>query len=547
MGEISSSPSEIVFEINNSLAEHFRNRPNDYDTVSCLILTWSDPEDEGYKAEALNFKEFMENKLNYPSVYFEIPSKRSQYEVRRKIVELQEQLIGKRSLAIIYYGGHGDRDTEKDEDRSRPRRCVWSRKNKRTGDTETVNWSDIQTSLGEFEGDVLIILDCCYAGQCVRTTTSIIPPNVEIQAACAMDCTTPSPGIWSFTTKWLEVAGEMLNEKGSITISELHNSLGNRKNRLGATPQHWPIINRKGTIRLHPLPDSQQSAQVPCAASILLVLQIMATGAPDSNFLDEVQEWLKEYAENAPRCVSLMKATELVQNIFTASAEALDKEPQSKIRSRWRDAVKRLTSDASTNWGPEELSDEMRSYMFLRDFEGNFRAFQRVVDRGQVSLPALQERMSLFYASDNPAFLLQGKDRTLWIKFPGASLQHDECSQEDQPLFYIENEQSISPLPLGERHHTEFGQFSSGERNLNETDPSKTNPGGSAPSENKIDGGGMSRECDSKAKKLADTLNATRLSSSFVQKGFGWFRKLKHSRFFFHSKSRASGYSSQPL
>ena len=61
----------------------------------------------------------------------------------------------------------------------------------------TLNWYEVQPILLGWEGDILMILDCCYAAQAGRDRQSRI---IELLAASANNKRTPPAGPYSFTT-----------------------------------------------------------------------------------------------------------------------------------------------------------------------------------------------------------------------------------------------------------------------------------------------------------------------------------------------------------
>ena len=78
---------------------------------------------------------------------------------------------GRDSLLIVYYGGHGYMNDD--------RQCVWSC----TGEAEaaTIQWSGLQSTLEHAESDVLILLDCCAAASSISGSGTGV---TELIAAC---------------------------------------------------------------------------------------------------------------------------------------------------------------------------------------------------------------------------------------------------------------------------------------------------------------------------------------------------------------------------
>ena len=89
--------------------------------------------------------------------------------------------------------------------------------------------------------DVLILLDCCYAGSAARTDIS---GTNEILAACGRESTTLGVGAGSFTAKILR---KIRSFKGKpFTVEQLYQRLLNDRKRMDITPQYAPLSGRRG-------------------------------------------------------------------------------------------------------------------------------------------------------------------------------------------------------------------------------------------------------------------------------------------------------------
>ena len=532
MEDISQSTSSTLAQVNQDWAEYFsRDRSTDYDSVGCLLFTWKEADHEGYKTEALALRDFFRTRLNYRATHYEIPSHQCQHAVRVKLLEFLGTLMStKKSLAIIFYGGHGDKDTTLDEDGRRPRRGVWARTGRRLSQDEVVNWSDIQTSLGEFTGDVFVLLDCCYAAQAGRTSQGIIPPNVELQAACAMGLTTPLPGRWSFSTKWLEVGNEMLDEKGYIVISETHHALGNRNNQLAETPQYSPLQRGKGTIRLDPLPSIQIANGKQSLGAAILELKVIARGPADDNLFEEIHEWVKTYA---PRRVLSIEATQLALDLrdFIAPSgtgsrsstviKDLDEPSRRNIQNAWSTltswvsgAAKSMSSNLSIDWASGEVTDELKVDSFLKELDSNIQAVQRLIERGLTTLPALQEQEPLLQALRDPDLQKLGVTESLRIKFLSKFIQHEDYSLQESCSRSQGSREPVGHIPLIEANHPTYGQIlveykrydsSTGDRHR--------------------------EDCERRINRLAGILRSAHPSTFHTPNCLGWFHEPKLSRF----------------
>jgi hypothetical protein len=421
-----STPNPSLYspsQLNDNLDAHFsRNRTNDYDYIACLIIYW-ERADPGYKQEALNVQSFFTSKLNYPATLYEIPlmqDKRSHLAVDKEINRFMESLEGKHSLAIIHYGGHGDEDVTQDEDLREPRMSVWAASEYKN--SPKVYWSEIQLKLAHFEGHVLLILDCCFAAQAARASDRVIPPNVELVAACAMRVKAPPPSRFSFTSKWLEEAEKKLKRDGHILISEMHDTLPVRNRGVLQTPQHWGLQGHHSTIRLDPLSESAPHLHPSDESAGSLSLHILTRSPLDNSLLDDILDWLKIHAPREIASVRVSDMTTLASHLRSfvledgackasvAALHSLTQESQNEVRGTWdmfkinlASAATSLTAGFSVDWGSEGVADEIMVEEFLKNLERNVEALQRVVQRGVLSLPQLNTQDFLVSAIEDAA------------------------------------------------------------------------------------------------------------------------------------------------
>jgi hypothetical protein len=87
--------------------------------------------------------------------------------------------------------------------------------------------------------DVLIILDCCYAGTAGRDK---VTGTKELLAACGMEVEAEGLTPYSFTRNLID----KLRSFGTrpFTVSELYERLVKAKRRLQNTPQYVPLTGR---------------------------------------------------------------------------------------------------------------------------------------------------------------------------------------------------------------------------------------------------------------------------------------------------------------
>jgi hypothetical protein len=138
-----------------------------------------------------------------------------------------------------------------------------------------VRWYEIQQSLNNVKFDVLLLLDCCYAGQAGRGADYLPPGPVELLAA-AGDTVTPGPGDGSFTAMMIEVMKQHLKKEKQIKISKLHAELVHRKSDLYTLPFH--VYLREGLLERSILlecldePTEQEANSVPWKTAVDLTI-----------------------------------------------------------------------------------------------------------------------------------------------------------------------------------------------------------------------------------------------------------------------------------
>jgi hypothetical protein len=115
---------KIKRKLNESLEGAF-SRKNDYDCAKVLAIHWKDSDvNSNFEAEALKITTFFDTQLAYQTEMFPIPSLNSFTELKEKLDVFLLPQTSPRSLYIIHYGGHGDRDFSDCDNRRR--RGVWA-------------------------------------------------------------------------------------------------------------------------------------------------------------------------------------------------------------------------------------------------------------------------------------------------------------------------------------------------------------------------------------------------------------------------------------
>ena len=227
-----------------------------YSSAGLLTFHWEKTDENlrGVRQEAEEVRKFFSNPLHYDVKNFEIPLEGSHMAVLKTATDFISKYDSPNKLVIIYYGGHGDPNSDKAQ--GQERRSVWAAFNQ---GGPTVEWYSIQDAL-KTQADILVILDCCYAAQSGRGREAT--QQVELLAACGVGEIAPEPGENSFTSILLRELRNHLDSHGSVTISQVHKAIMSRMSGYGhsQTPVHVELARgvNKG-ILLAPLPPPKSS------------------------------------------------------------------------------------------------------------------------------------------------------------------------------------------------------------------------------------------------------------------------------------------------
>ena len=186
----------------------------------------------------------------------------------------------------------------------------------------TLNWYEVQPVVFAAEGDVLLVLDCCYAAQAARGRES---RTIELLAASGVKQRTPQPGDYSFTAVLMRVMKRMLQEAGHIVVIKLYERLFQETapdEELVEQPFHFFIAEGGGSIDLKPRakPNALDRTQY-ALPSALLSLTVSLSQKPDRATMRRLGVWLKTAV---PRTISsvdverILLRTETIQEFLLA-------------------------------------------------------------------------------------------------------------------------------------------------------------------------------------------------------------------------------------
>ncbi|KAK8880190.1 Protein kinase-like (PK-like) [Apiospora arundinis] len=410
---------QSTIAVNQKLRDHFhRNRENDYDAVRVLLIYWEGAESQDFKTEATELGLLFEQRFCYPVQHYEIPRTHNCHlALDQEINSFLLSLKSPRTLGIIHYGGHGDPD---DVDDPRERLSVWASKRERNSPDEAIiKWSMIQPKLEYTTGEVLLILDCCFAAQAMRGPRRIVPPNVELIAACGKNCTTPLPlGPQSFTGVLITEIVTFLDEGSPIIIKELYHRLAGRAANLSPSPVHAPLAKNK-SIRLDPLPPHvEQDYQPRNRGAISLHLLVDSPVSPE--LLDDFVAWL---TTDPPRTITAAEVAEIKALASRAEelkylalpndnsqrgsvAIAIERNPMARdqVISAWTSFLSTLGSlvrllgpgtQPQSQSENDAHSEDTKGQIFLREFKRSLNNLQVILERNILTLTELFEEEGL--------------------------------------------------------------------------------------------------------------------------------------------------------
>ncbi|KAE9985530.1 hypothetical protein EG327_004645, partial [Venturia inaequalis] len=200
---IISDPSKLRKQILRAEIDPLAHQ-NMYDRVAWFDICWKDS-DLNCESELLEFAKWRENCLFHEVVTFRIPANFTPEWVKVE-TELFLRKYGLdstgRTLAIINYGGHGGLCSD-------GLKLVSHKSGK-----QSLDWSVIENLVTQATSDILIILDCCNAGNFIKSTLGKTrkasssargAQRIEVLGACHARQTTWAAGPGTFTYRLAKV------------------------------------------------------------------------------------------------------------------------------------------------------------------------------------------------------------------------------------------------------------------------------------------------------------------------------------------------------
>ncbi|KAH8748552.1 hypothetical protein F5882DRAFT_234875, partial [Hyaloscypha sp. PMI_1271] len=196
--------------LNDASHTAFPNRGRSrYETVNACLIRWE--EDELLVEPELKRLSYTFQDYGFMTKEWHIPTRNSHLDLMMKTGEFIRNADNDKNLFIVYYGGHGRINKE--------RQAEWFCKRDPT--SARVDWSAIQTLFAAAQSDVLILLDACAAAS---ATARSLNGSMEAIVACGFESKAPPPGEHSFTNALIDVLDDWVNRR-SFSASCLHSEI----------------------------------------------------------------------------------------------------------------------------------------------------------------------------------------------------------------------------------------------------------------------------------------------------------------------------------
>ncbi|KAI9868156.1 MAG: hypothetical protein M1813_006901 [Trichoglossum hirsutum] len=255
-------------------------RPGQYSCVNVLFVTW-EGDDMNCLQEVEPLKQVFEGQFRFRTGSYQIPSERPIQSLNQELTALVNEMPPG-SLTIFYYGGHGYRGEETKKLKFAAKATPFAK-----GDS-TIFYQDILDTLKHLDGDLLVILDTCYAGK--ATYHHKLRGRIELLAATAHDRMAAGPlRKGSFTPALVEKLGLLLKEDPhGFLVSDLFAAL-DYDDDLKIKPRWYPQSDRDyGRIFLCPQRERRDGST---EATLHLCLSIAEP--PDARVLNDIANGLR--------------------------------------------------------------------------------------------------------------------------------------------------------------------------------------------------------------------------------------------------------------
>ncbi|KAH0557001.1 hypothetical protein GP486_005211 [Trichoglossum hirsutum] len=194
--------------------------PSGYQKTSVILISWDEKLDDlKTKDEVNRLEAVFRNIYNYRTTSKLInEDRKAQVQVNKYLSEWVYNEDGENTLLIVYYAGHGVPGQDPGQLKLAPRRTP----DQDPTELNEVVWNHAESNLGDTKADVLVIFDCCYAGDLGRTwRPNLRSRSFEFIGATSAGATTKVPGKSSFTAALMWALEKLVEDQETFTTSEL--------------------------------------------------------------------------------------------------------------------------------------------------------------------------------------------------------------------------------------------------------------------------------------------------------------------------------------
>lgn len=221
---------------------------------------------------------------------YRIPSQDPEKALNLQVATFIDNFGHEDNLIVVYYGGHGGGGPKPKTKTKGP--CTWAA-SVLVDHPAQLDWSLIQPQLSIAESDVLILLDCCYAGEAARARPS---GNMDLLAATDKDQETPRGGKkWpSFTKVLMRELKKFVEKDGVVDIPTLHKSMSQFESGTKRQPFYVCMGGNAGSIKLrrHEDTPTAMSAVDPPISTRSLQIQLSLFNDLDPTTVTNLVRWM---------------------------------------------------------------------------------------------------------------------------------------------------------------------------------------------------------------------------------------------------------------
>ncbi|KAK8108540.1 hypothetical protein PG984_014341 [Apiospora sp. TS-2023a] len=200
-----------------------------YTKVAVLLLSW-DKEIDDLKTdeEVSDLENVFKDKFMFETtrqVLTNDAAKSPQAQVNHYLAQFVYENDSKDTMLIIYYAGHGRPGNSRGNLRLTPSISLPTDTN---GELHEIVWESAETNIRDTKADVLVIFDCCHAGELERSVRGHWKHRAfEYLAATSAKSTTRKPGPKSFTRALIWSLNHLAEKRPFFSTTELLRTIHN--------------------------------------------------------------------------------------------------------------------------------------------------------------------------------------------------------------------------------------------------------------------------------------------------------------------------------